>query len=64
MEWNQVEKVSLLCSAYTRSIRFEVRAAGSVFLPWCVIPIQNIPNVDVFKKVVERKKPVHTVIPG
>lgn len=40
----------------TRSIQFEVKAAGSAFLPWCVVKTRNIPNVNVFKMLAEWKK--------
>jgi len=58
VEWRQVERVSLPYNAFTHAVQFEVRTAGSL-LPWCVVPAQNIPNVDIFKKLVERKMPFH-----
>jgi hypothetical protein len=30
--------------------------AASGLLPWCVVQTQNIPNLDVFKTLVERKR--------
>ena len=42
--------------AYTRSIQFEFKAAGSAFLPWCAVKTQDIPNLNVFKTLVERKR--------
>jgi len=54
--WDQIAKMQFLYNAYTRSIQFEVRTAGTLLLPWCVVRAQDIPNVDVFKKLVERKR--------
>jgi len=56
LAWNEIAKMQLLYNPQTRSLQFEVKAAGSVFLPWCVVKVQNIPNVDVFKALVERKR--------
>lgn len=55
VEWREVEHVSLLYNAFTRTVQFEARTANSLAMPWCVVPSQNIPNLDVFKKLVERK---------
>jgi hypothetical protein len=55
LSWNEITKVSLLYNAYTRSFQFEVKAASGL-LPWCVVQSQNIPNLDVFKTLVERKR--------
>ncbi len=56
LSWNEVAKMQLLYNAYTRSVQFEVNAAGSVLLPWCSVKMQDIPNVDVFKTLAERKQ--------
>jgi hypothetical protein len=56
LAWSEIAKMQLLYNAYTRSVQFEVRAAGSLFLPWCVVRTQDIPNLDVFKTLAERKK--------
>jgi Family of unknown function (DUF6585) len=56
LAWSEVVKMQLLYNAYTRSVHFEVKAAGSV-LPWCSVKVQDIPNVDVFKALAERRKP-------
>jgi hypothetical protein len=54
--WNEIAKMRLLYNAYTRCIQFEIVAAGSVLLPWCVVKTQDIPNLSVFKMLVERKR--------
>jgi hypothetical protein len=56
LAWNEIAKMQLLYNANTRSIQFEVKAAGSAFLPWCVVKTQDIPNLNVFKMLAERKK--------
>ena len=56
LAWNEIAKMQLLYNAYTRSIQFEVSATGSSFLPWCVVRTQDIPNLNVFKALAERKK--------
>ena len=56
LAWNDVAKMQLLYNAYSRSLQFEVKAAGTVLLPWCVVKAQAIPNLDVFKALVERKR--------
>jgi predicted DNA-binding transcriptional regulator AlpA len=56
LAWNEIAKMQLLYNAYTRSIQFEVKAAGSALLPWCVVKTQDIPNLDTFKALVERKR--------
>jgi len=48
--------MTLQYNAYTRSLQFEVKAAGSLLLPWCVVSAHDIPNVDIFKTLLERKK--------
>jgi hypothetical protein len=55
LSWNEITKMSLLYNAYTRSLQFEVKATSGL-LPWCVVQTQNIPNLDVFKTLVERKR--------
>ena len=56
LAWNEIEEMQLLYNAHTRSVQFEVRASGSMLLPWCVMKSQNIPNLDVFKALAERKR--------
>ena len=56
LAWSDIAKMSLLYNAYSRAVQFEVKAAGSVLLPWCVVRVQDIPNVDVIKRFAERKK--------
>ena len=56
LAWCEVAQMTLAYNGYTRSIQFEARTAGSM-LPWCSVKIQDIPNVDVFKAVAERRKP-------
>ena len=56
LAWSEIAKMQLLYNAYTRSLQFEVKDAGSVLLPWCVVRTQDIPNLDVFKTLAERKK--------
>jgi hypothetical protein len=56
LAWSEVAKMQLLYNAYMRSIQFEVKAAGAAFLPWCVVRTQDIPNLNVFKMLAERKK--------
>jgi len=56
LSWNEVAKMKLLYNAYTRAVQFEVNAAGSVLLPWCSVKMQDIPNVDVFTTLAERKQ--------
>jgi hypothetical protein len=55
LTWDEIEQVSLRYNAHTRSVQFEVKTAGSVLLPWCIVRTQDIPNLDVFKKLVESK---------
>lgn len=54
--WNEIAKMQLLYNAYTRCFQFEVKAAGSMLLPWCVVKAQDIANLDVFKSLAERKR--------
>ena len=56
LAWREVAKMSLLYNAYTRSLMFEVKAAGSVMLPWRAVRTQDIPNLNIFKTLAERKK--------
>jgi hypothetical protein len=56
LAWDEIAKMQLLYNAYTRSFQFEVKDAGSVLLPWCVVRTQDIPNLNVFKMLAERKK--------
>jgi hypothetical protein len=56
LDWNEIAKMTLMYNAYTRSLQFEVKAAGSLLLPWCVVRTQDIPNLDIFKILAERKK--------
>jgi hypothetical protein len=56
LAWDGIAKMGLLYNAYSRSVQFEVKAAGSAFLPWCVVKSQDIPNLDIFKMLAERKK--------
>lgn len=56
LAWSEVAQMQLAYNGYTRSIQFEARAAGSM-LPWCSVKVQDIPNVDVFKALAERRKP-------
>jgi hypothetical protein len=54
--WHEIGKMQLLYNAYSRAVQFEVRAAGSALLPWCVVKAQDIPNLDIFKMLAERKR--------
>ena len=56
LAWGEIDKMQLLYNPNTRSLHFEVRTAGSMLLPWCVVRTQNIPNLDIFKKLAERRK--------
>jgi hypothetical protein len=56
LAWSEIDRMQLLYNTYTRSQQFEVRAAASAFLPWCVVKAQDIPNIDIFKKLAERKQ--------
>ena len=56
LPWYDVAKMQLLYNPHTRSVHFEVNVAGSLLLPWCSVKIQDVPNVDVFKALAERKK--------
>lgn len=48
--------MQLWYNPYTRSVQFEVKAGGSVLLPWCMVKIQDIPNLNVFKMLAEGEK--------
>jgi hypothetical protein len=55
--WGDIGKMQLLYNAFTRPIQFEVSAARSAILRWCVVKSQDIPNLNVFKLVAERQRP-------
>ncbi len=56
LAWNEIGKMQLLYNPQTRSLQFEVKKVGTVLFPFCVVKTQDIPNVDVFKKLAEQKK--------
>ena len=57
LSWHDIGKMQLLYNAYTHAVQFEVRKAGAALLPWCVVKTQDIPNLNVFKALVERRRP-------
>ncbi|HLK68027.1 MAG TPA: DUF6585 family protein [Bryobacteraceae bacterium] len=54
LAWSETGKVDFLYNAYTRCVQFEV-SGGSGLLPWCVVKAHDIPNLDVFKTLLQRK---------
>ena len=61
LAWNDVAKIQLPYNAHTSlAVQFQVKAAGSVFLPWCVVRAQGIPTWMFLKTLVELKKPLTT----
>jgi hypothetical protein len=55
LAWTDIGKIGLQYNAFSRCVQFEVREAGTLLLPWCVVKAQEIPNLDVFKSLIERR---------
>jgi hypothetical protein len=55
LAWTDIGKIGLQYNAFSRCVQLEVREAGTLLLPWCIVKAQEIPNLDVFKNLIERK---------
>jgi hypothetical protein len=59
MTWGQIDRLDVEFNAQTKSTQLEVRAAGGGWLPWCSVPVRDIPNLRVFLELADRACSAH-----
>jgi hypothetical protein len=60
LAWSEIANMELSYDARSLSTQFEVTAAGATLLPWCSVKTQDIPNLDIFQVLAERKRSATT----